>query len=448
MAIQINPPNFGGLASSGASGGIPNLSVPGALGLQGLQIANARRAGNLDRQQQAQEAYMRNATAQQQLAQQGLLANQANDTAQQQMAQSASQYAGNQAADAAKLAAQQGQNDRVFGQEEQKIAIDKQRADQEGMAKHMAKLLDMDKKELQSRGAQAAYGLMALKGAKTPEESQQIRTALLQDSVSKKIITPEQAAQAAKAPLSQFTAMLGQELIATGQASEYAAAQKAMNPAADRSGNHIEFYSAEEGGGIKEINQDPSAANKTKAQDAVNDRSMALIKLGEMTKNFDPENFTRVAQGKNWISKQAEVNKGLPGIGAATEAAASAVTGQSAKERAKAITSFTDYMNEVEQFFNQTYKQPMTGAAVGKEELKNLRSGYLSGDMSPSEFQGGLKQLIRKFAGEKEFNQNFLRKGVDVTPDAAFEQARKDPRYADRSDEQLRRDIAYTNRRQ
>ncbi len=391
---------------------------------------------------------MRQATAQQQMNQQGLLANQANDTAQQQMAQSASQYAGNQAADATKFAAQQGQNAFSNDLATKNLAIDQQKVDQDGMAKHMAKLLDMDKKDLQSRGAQAAYGLMAMKGAKTPEEGQQIRTALLQDSVSKKIITQEQAAQAAKAPLSQFTAMLGQELIATGQAAEYAAMQKALSPPADKSGNNIEFYGADEGGGIKSITTDPNTAVKSAVQKDVIKREKDIQQLAVIRDNFKPENFTYKNKAGVAASAVAELSKGTPGLEQATEYAAGKITGQDADEREKLLKDTSSYFNSVEQFFN-SYRSEITGAAAAEKELERLRLAMINRDLSPSQMKGALDQLMTKMVGQQEFDKLVLRKGVDATPSSdVFEQARKDPRYADRSDEQLRRDIAYTNRRQ
>jgi hypothetical protein len=178
MAIQLGSPNFAGLAGMASGGSNVPLASPGALGLQALQ------------QMQAQQASLRdNSLGRAQLAQQGALglaqqSYQQQALQQQQLAaqMQADQFKQSQQADAAKMAALARQQDRAFGAEDRQMSFAEKQLEQkiaaEKQAREMAKLLDMKKEDLQARGSMAAYGLMAMKGAKTPEEFQSIRMEL------------------------------------------------------------------------------------------------------------------------------------------------------------------------------------------------------------------------------------------------------------------------------
>ncbi len=417
MAIDVQQPNLAGLAAIAGKSAPLNIAPTGALGLQALQQRQAQeaslRADALAKAQMMQQGQLAMGSqgiqqqamdlqAQQQ-ARQGLLDQGNLDMRQQEFTQKGAQDAAQNAYSQQQLAQQGAIGQGAVDVDKMKLVLDQQ--------KQMAELIKGNKKqEVQEKGAFASYALMAMKGAKTPEEAQQIRTEILREGLDKGFYDKDQVKQAASLPLSQFTALAQSELIKYGVAKEYHDTQDAAK--GPQAGSHIEFNPD---GTLASISVDPTLAAKTKAQETVNDRSQALEKLGEMKRDFDPKWFSRLNQSQIWLSKQAELNKGIPGLEGATEAAASYLTGKDKEKRAEDIGKATSYMNAVEQFFNQSYKQPMTGAAVGKEELKGLRAGYLSGDMSPSEYVGALEQLIHKYTGESEFNKNFLKKGSDVT---------------------------------
>lgn len=411
MPIQISPPDLSGLAgmSRGGNGGNLNLASPGALGLQALQQMQAAQAAQQNAQLKQQEINQAGALG---LGQQNLTAQQQGLFA-RQLDQSAAQSAAAQKAAAIAAAIQGKQFDQTLALDNRKADITAKGNDQQMMVEMqknvMTKLVAEKKEALQEKGAFASYFRMSLEQAKTPEEAQQITMEALKEAVGNKYLSKEQAKQFAQLPIPQRKNMLDSMLIATGTALEHKALIEANKP----KNTGEQTITLPDGTVIHSV--DPTAANKTKAIGELNDRSQALLKLGEMKAGFDPEYFTDAAQAKMWVSGQAERKKGVPLVGSIAEMTAKWMTGKDPEQRAKELKKFTGYMNAAEQFFNQTYKQPMTGAAVGKDELVSLRAGYLSGDMSPSQYVGALEQLIRKNVGEEEFLKGFLRNGADTS---------------------------------
>lgn len=427
MAIQVNDPNLSGLtAIAGHGPGNFSIAPTGALGLQALQQRNtqenALRQAQFERMQLQQQGGLQlgqQGILRDQMQQQGLLAQQQQGLDQQKMAQQDAQFGQSLGADKEKLYATLGQRDKEVDSEQYKTNVQAAMKTQE---MQMKQLLEEKKETIKEKGAFASYGLLAMKGAKTPEEAQQIRNEIIKEAISKGHISKEEAQGSLKLPISEFQNGLMYKVMQYGAADEYKKMNDANKPTIDKSGMHMEFNPD---GSLASYSQDPTLAAKTKAQETINDRSQALAKLGEMKSGFDPKLFTNLNQGKMWIAKKAERNKDIPIIGDVLESAAQYVTGKNPEERGEDIKKATAYMNAVEQFFNQSYKQPMTGAAVGKDELVGLRAGYLSGDMSASEYVGALEQLMKKYTGEKEFNQNFLRKGSDVSSGASMSGVRE-----------------------
>lgn len=420
MAIDIQQPNYSGLIAIAGKSAPLNIQPTGALGLQALQQGQANQAAiradalaKAQLQQQGQLGLLSNQTQRraldlqaQQQQRQGLLEQSQQNLAQQQFQQQGSQNAAENAYKQ-QLLAQQG----ALGQAG--IDVDKQRLAQDSLAKEVAKLAQEKKETLEEKGALAAYGLVAMKGAKTPEEAQQIRTEIINETLAKKHISPEMAKALGAMPLTGFTNFLTHQAMVFDGISKY---KEAMDANKEKTSQLKSItHTNEDGSTTVEEYVDPTAAAKTKSQNTLNDRSQALLKLREMKNSFDPKYFTDIEQFKQGVSAQAERKSGVPLVGAGLDRAAEYLTGKNKEDRATDLNRFTGYMNAVEQFFNQTYKQPMTGAAVGKEELANLRAKYLSGDMSPSEAKGALDQLIKKYVGEKEFEQNFLGKGANVS---------------------------------
>ncbi len=420
MTIDVQQPNYAGLVALAGKNAALNIAPTGALGLQALQQSQANQASMRDDaarrvalQQQGQLGLLSNHTQNraldiqaQQQQRQGLLAQNELGLKQQQLGMQNSQFQD-------EMGFKKDQLNQQGAEHEQDADLKNRILAEDTAKRQMAELLAEKKEQIQEKGAFASYGLLAISGAESTEEANQIRSEILKEAGSKGFMKPEEIKAASQMPISQFQNGLKYKLMQYGQVNEYKAMVDTQKPAADKSGTQIQM---DANGNIASINVSPTMASKTKTEETINDRSQALLKLGELQKNFDPSYFTNLKQGENWLSKQAEVNKGIPLVGTGLDKAAEMVSGKKSEDRAADIQKFTDYANSVEQFFNQTYKQPMTGAAVGEEELKKLRSGYLSGDMSASEYKGALDQLIRKYAGEAEYNKNYLRKGVDVTP--------------------------------
>lgn len=433
--MNINAPNFGGLGLAAGNTNL-NLTVPGALGLQAAGIAGTQKNAMLDRQQQAFLQMRQQNLLRDQMQQQAYASQQGNATEQQKLA-----------FDQQRLAAESAQNAGTNDFRERDLAqrgelgrgdIDVRKAaiEQDKMAQTMKTLVEMDKKKLQETGAFAAYGLMALNGAKTPEEANMIRKEILKEAVAKGHRSAEEAAILTKMPLSQAKAAFAQAVIASGQAAEFQAANKTLNPA-DKSGIHATF----EDGQLTELSVDPNAAVKSKTQGELMDRQIGLQQLSKIRDEFDPAQMTYAGKAGRGASAIAELSKGIPGVEQATEFAANKLTGKPADERAAALQTATGYLNSVEQFFN-TYRKDITGAAAAEKELERLRASFINSDLSPSQFKGALDQLLSKYTSEAEFKKNVLREGVDTMPrNDLFTQARKDPKYADWSDDKIRRGI-------
>jgi hypothetical protein len=282
------------------------------------------------------------------------------------------------------------------------------------MQMEMSQIVAQRKEDIDKQGAFAAYGLMAIKGAKSPAEAQQISNAIIQEAVSKKYVSPEEAKSFMQAPLSMKMNMLGAKVMQYGMAAEY----KAMNPEKPQAGSNVEFY---EGGGLKSISQDIAGSTKNKVAGELIDKQVLLQQLGEVRSKFNPELHTYAGQAGVKSAAIAEKSKGIPGLEQASEFVAKKITGLPAAERGDGLREATEYLNGIEQYFN-TYRKEITGAAAAEKELNRLRESTLNGDMSPSQALGAMDQLMMKISGETEFKKNVLRKGIDTTPGDARRQ--------------------------
>ena len=403
MPIQINPVDFGGLGRlAGGANGISNLPTPGALGLQSLQVSNANRNAIMDRRSQDQAMLLRQGLAQQQLDQQGLLANQQNQLEQQKLAQQNAQFAQNAQLDQAKLAMQQGQFDTSSGLEAQKIAIEKQKADQEAQAKQMLSLVQLNKDELTKRGAFASYGLMAMKNAKTPEEANQIRSAMVQEALSNKFITDVQAKAAATMPISQYMGTLAQSVIGAGLANDYKSMMDANKPAADKSGTHIEFNPD---GTIKSLSQDPTAPNKTVAQADLmfaQDNSKELRQLY----NKVPDSFFGASALKQPTTAVREWAQKIPVIGN--------IVGPNEEDK-KQLESYSGINGASEMLAMKVIKQ-LSGVQYSDKQLEFLKAiiPSIGSDTVKSVFEGKAQNLFRLYDQIKQDRTDLLNKGFKI----------------------------------
>ena len=81
------------------------------------------------------------------------------------------------------------------------------------------------------------------------------------------------------------------------------------------------------------------------------------------------------------------------------------------REFLRARTSFN---NEVEQTFN-SYRKLITGAAAAVAELDRLQRTFLSGEMSPTQFEAALDVLEEKTARAIQVRQQLVNQGVSLS---------------------------------
>ncbi len=451
MALQINAPDFGALNRVAGNSGNLNLPIPGALGLQALQTSNAAQNAALDRQSRDQAILQSQGLQQQQLAQQGLLASQQNQLAQQKMAQQGSQFDVSAALDRDKLAAGIGQQDRMFGLEQQKQGLAEQELAMKGQAMEMAKLADLTKAQIHEKGAFASYARLAIGQAKTPEEANQMRNEILKDAVNSKHISLEEAKAAAQMPLSQFKNSLDYKIMQYGAVNDFKDMMAATKPAADKTGTHIEFNAD---GSIRSIAQDAAAPVKAQAQKDIMFADDNISELKNMYKNVPDGFFGASALGqpvtwaREWAEKAPIVGKMLGPSKESKDSleAYSSLQGQSNNMAMNVIKQLSgvQYSDKQLEFMNQILPQ------IGPGAVK-------------SQFEGRSKNLLRFFDIIKKERQDLLKSGVDVnsaeykdnllskmqTTSSAltgsqgqFEQYRNDPRYNEWSDEKIKKGIA------
>jgi len=412
MALDISPPNYSGLAGL-ASQGPRNidLTVPGALGLQALQITNAHNAANQQAaleqeriQSQNQQALMQRDYQNRMLQQQGLLAQSDQNLKAQQLAQQGQLGQG-------ELDYKNNYMD-MMGQYRQDEINARNQATAVAQSKvDMQRLLTQNKQDIQDRGAFASYGLLALNQAKTPDEAAQIKNELLSEATSKGYLSEDESKAAAQMPLSQFKNSLSYKIMQYGQVKQYKDMVEANKPASTAA---TQIFDPTTGKLVYSSSPETPAAT-TETQKDLQDRELGLQQLGQIRDNFKSNYFTYPGQAALWASKQAEKLQGIPGLGSAADLAAGAATGMDTNQRADYIRNATDYLNGVEQFFNK-YRKEITGAAAGEKELADLKKSSLNEDMSPSELMGALDQLVSKYTSDAEFKKNVLNKGLNTTP--------------------------------
>ncbi len=417
MAIDIQQPNYSGLVAIAGKNAPLNLQPTGALGLQALQ------------QQQANQASLRSdAMGRMQLAQQGQLGllsnrtqNRAMDLQQQQQNRQGLLAQANQNLDQQKLAQQGNQFQSELGLKQQQMAMQglehkdqqdlKNRILAEQTAKdQMTKLMSEGKQAVHEKGAFASYGLLAMSGAKTPEEAAQIKAEILKEAADKKYMTAEELKAASQMPISQFQNGLKYKVMQFGQVKEYKDMMDAQQPAKSANGLSV----IQHADGSTEITSTPTQSTKSEIQKDIKNTEKAMTQIGKLKNDYNPDYFTYKGQADAYISKEAEKSKGTPGLESVSNLAAKVLTGKSPEERADFIEKRSKYMNNIEQVFN-TYKKEITGAAAGEREIEMLRKSFLNGDMAPSEFQGAMEQVVSKYKSEADINKNVLNKGIDVS---------------------------------
>lgn len=421
MAIDIQQPNYSGLVALAGKSAPLNIQPTGALGLQALQQVQANQASLRDDaarrmalQQQGQMGLLSNITQNRALdmqnanqQQQGLLAQKEMGLKQAQMGIQAGQFQDEMALKQAQLGQQGSQYQGEMDLKNRLLA-------EETAKRQMVQLMSEKKQDLHDKGAFASYGLLAMSGAKTPEEANQIRTSILKEAGDKGYMSEDELKAAAQMPLSQFQNGLKYKVVQMGLVKEHKMMVEASKPAPDKSGTQISFNPD---GSIASYSSMPTQGTRSEIQKDIKNNEKAMSQLDKIQEGYDPDFFTYRNQAGASLSKEAEKAKGIPIWENITNLAAGAVTGKDPEQRAEFLKKRTQYINNLEQVF-LAFKKEMTGTAAGPTEIENIRKSTLNGDMSPSEAVGAMDQLRSKYGTMSSIDKKAISQGIDVTPNS------------------------------
>lgn len=401
MAIQLTSPDLSGLTGLSRGGNAAlNLTVPGALGLQALQLANARsiaQQNNSTEQQklfqQAQAAQAQQNIERQRLAQQGLLANQAGALEQQKLAQQ-----GNQFQQTNQLAQQQLAQQGTLGQGN--LDIEKQKVALQALQMDMASRVDQDKQALQQRGAFSSYAWLSLDKAQTPEEAQQIKNEILKEAVTKNYVTQDEAKALFQMPLSQTKNIIARDIMATGMAKDFKTLVDATKPA---NANGVTFKTNPDG--TVEYSQTAAKTTVAQAQKDIMAANDNITELKNIYKNV-PDDYFGAAAGKYAALVGREWVQNIPRIG-------SAVTPNEIDK--KALEDYSNKQGAANMMAMSVIKQ-LSGVQYSDKQLEYLKEilpSFGPGTVR-SVYEGRLKNLERYFDAVKKAREDVLRQGIDV----------------------------------
>lgn len=480
MAIDIQSPNLSGLTALASRQEPLNIQPTGALGLQALQQimqqeqylrSNAlaqqqlqqqgaiatrgqniqQQMGNADLQQKGQLALGSQALQQQaidqqasQQQQQGLFQNNELDLKKQALAQSATSTASDQDFRNRQLAQQNTLGQEGVDVDKSKVLLDEHKLELERLTK-------LNAQDLQKRGAFAAYSVLAMKNAQTPDQAQQIRNSILQEAVSKGFYTKEQADQASKLPISQFNAGAQAELINTGTADDFAKLA-AANKTTNTSGTHLTIGAD----GTVNYSQDAAKPVQAQAQKDIMGANDNLTELHNLYKNVPDSFFGSAALGQT-ASYLGELGQNIPVIGKYLDPG---------KEAKTSLQQYSNLQSASEMMSMNVIKQ-LSGVQYSDKQLEFMKK--ILPEFGPtsvkSVFDGRVQNLERFFEQTKLARAQVLKDGLvtyssDPNSDYAkavlnkmqenmaapsntssdlFTQYRNDPAYAGWSDDKIRR---------
>lgn len=393
MPLQYQAPNFSGAAAlAGRGGGNLNIEAPGRLGLATLQS-----------RQQAEEAQRRDALKLMQLRQQGELGlrqqgidrqrlEQQKLQQQSLLGQQQTQMTLGARAQQDKLGFERDKLGQIKAMEQAKLQQKKQ---QEAMEREMAQLADMKKSQIKERGAFASYARLALEDAKTPEEAQQLKTAILNEAVQKKLMPAAEAEQAAKMSITQFKHALGLKIMQYGAVKDF----KAMQPDDEQSGSTEVILSD---GTVIRSTAEPSAPVETEHQKQIGSALLQLDQLEKIGESYADEYLTWAGETKSAYgrvsSKSPEfVKKLLPG----------------SEEAEKFRGKRASFIQGINRFFSAWVKE-MTGVQFGMKELAMRKKEVINEEDDPAAFKAKYNALIDDMKRATMIRQELLQKGIPI----------------------------------
>lgn len=264
---------------------------------------------------------------------------------------------------------------------------------EEAVVRDMALMLQEPEDRIDEMGKFASTARMVLEDT---EDSQALQSEIISEALDKGFVTEKEARQISRLPKDRFKSALDFKIMQLAKVKNHKMA-------------NLQEEEEEEEFNI------PTSSVKSGIQKEILGKEQILNQLQPLREGYKSKYFTYKGQAGLLASKAAEKTKGIPGVESLVDSAAKQLTGLSGKERTKFIKDSTGYLNSVEQMF-QSYRKQVTGAQASVAEIKMLRDIFLNKDMSPSEFQGALSQLVDKVEGESGFKKEVLRKGIDIAP--------------------------------
>ena len=402
MAINIQQPNYSGLVAIAGKSAPLNIAPTGALGLQALQ------------QRQSNEAAIRSAALQKmQLQQQGQLGLLSNRTQNRAMDIQAAQAQNEMALKSRQLGMQGSQFQEELGFKRDQLSqqgdiaeseIDvRNRALAEKMAEaQMKELSNMKKEDLKERGAFASYGLLAMNGAKSPEEANQYRVEFLKEAGEKGFMTAEELKVASKLPLSQFQNALKYKIMQFGQVKEYKDMLAAQTPKEDKKSG-INTITLPDGTQIT-----TSTPTSKVTGDLQKDLVFAEDNLNQLKQviNSVPSNFFGASALKQDATTIREWAQGIPGVGS--------IVGPSEKDKGE-LEDFSKVQGKIKNLAMTTIKQ-LSGLSYTDKQLEFMNDivPQVGRGAVESVFKGKSKNLLEFYEQVKKGRQELLKDGIDL----------------------------------
>lgn len=417
MAINIAPPQLGGLAARSGQGSL-GLSGNSNLGMQLLQSQQAKQA-------MAQQAAMKQAeirSRDEAMLKAGMLKNRELEIQENQNIQQGQYQQGLLGVQQQKIAADQANNQGVMdyryaqlGQDQQKMAMAGQ-ANQQKQAFEQMKLgiEEMAKKDEKELNEMGAFGLMAqsaMSQAKDPTEANMLRNEILAEAVAKGYVPKEQAKQLSQAPLSMFNRATEMMIFSADKAKDLAAMRKANAP--DKQAGKLSFTDANG----NTLTYDPlTTANKGVAQKDIMTTQDNLGELTSMINNVPPVFFGPAAAKPEWSTPAREWLAGIPGL---------EKLDPSADDKSQ-LKLYSNYNSRIKMLSMQTIKQ-MSGLQYTDKQLEFMMEILPS--IGPGSvktvFDGKSENLVRYYNKIGQARQKVIDSGVNFNSDPNSEYGQK-----------------------
>lgn len=171
-------------------------------------------------------------------------------------------------------------------------------------------------------------------------------------------------------------------------------------------------------GRLISVGQQNTKGVNTELQKQIAGDRVILRDLASIRQKFRPDFLTFAGRTDAALSAFNEKAEGIPGKKALESVPVVGNLLKNSPEERQFLKDRTKFNNEVEQTFN-SYRKLITGAAAAVAELDRLQRTFLSGEMSPSQFEAALSTLEEKTARAVQVRQDLVNQGVSLSSDEA-----------------------------